>query len=141
MDEIVARSIASERFLAALLLGAAAAALSLAPSVSMAWRRTQSAGASGRSASEYRWVPHRQLVHILVLAQSAVLVVIGSTLGLVLAFIATRALRSFLFDVSATDPASVGIATVLLMLSALVANALPARRAVRLDPVAALRSE
>jgi putative ABC transport system permease protein len=70
-----------------------------------------------------------------------VLVVVGSAAGLALAFIATRALRSFLFDVSATDPVTVGIATTLLMLSALAANALPARRAVRLDPVAALRSE
>jgi putative ABC transport system permease protein len=141
MDEIVTRSIASERFLAALLLAAAAASLFLG-----------AVGVYGVAAHAVRrrereigirvslGATPRQLLGM-VLGQLAVLVVIGSTAGLALAFIATRPLRSFLFDVSTTDPATVGIATVLLILTALAASVLPARRAVRLDPVAALRSE
>jgi ABC-type lipoprotein release transport system permease subunit len=49
-------------------------------------------------------------------------------------------LRTFLFEVSATDPATVAAVTALVIAVALMASLLPARRAVRLDPIAALRS-
>ena len=141
MEEILTRSIARERFLAALLLGSAAVSLFLAAigvygvAAHAVRRREREIGIRVSLGAT-----PRQLVRM-VLGQSAVLVVIGSTAGLALAFIATRTLRSFLFDVSATDPATVSVATVVLVLTVLAAHVLPARRAVMLDPVAALRSE
>ena len=66
---------------------------------------------------------------------------IGATLGLVGSLVIYRALRSELFEVKAFDPMLfLGMATALLAAS-LVASYLPARRAVRADPIVALRYE
>jgi len=67
--------------------------------------------------------------------------VIGVGCGVVLSLVATRSLRSLLFDVAPADPVSlVGAATVLVVCG-LAAIAVPARRATRVDPVVALRAE
>jgi putative ABC transport system permease protein len=77
----------------------------------------------------------------LVVGQGLRLIAIGVVLGLAGALAATRVLRSLLFGVSATDPATfVGI-TVLLLLVALLACWIPARRATNVDPLIALRCE
>jgi putative ABC transport system permease protein len=75
-----------------------------------------------------------------VLRESVAFVLIGTAIGLTTALAATRALRAFLFEVSATDPATVAAVTALVIAVALMASLLPARRAVRLDPIAALRT-
>lgn len=69
------------------------------------------------------------------------LTLIGLAAGLVAAFASTRVMESWLFEVSATDPATfVGI-SVALFLVALLASYLPARRASKMDPMIALRCE
>ena len=77
----------------------------------------------------------------LVVGGGARLAGVGVGVGLALAFGVTRLLRGMLFGISASDPLSfVGIAA-LLTIVAVVASYLPARRAARVDPMAALRSE
>ncbi len=67
--------------------------------------------------------------------------VIGSVLGLAAALIGTRALTSVLYDVSPGDPATLGLATLALLVVALFACWLPARRAAAIDPLEAIRHE
>jgi putative ABC transport system permease protein len=76
----------------------------------------------------------------LIIGQGLRLTLLGVASGLVGAVALTRLMRSLLFEVSATDPLIFGFVTVLLVAAALLACYLPARRAAKLDPLAALRS-
>jgi putative ABC transport system permease protein len=75
----------------------------------------------------------------MVIGDSLRLVAIGVAAGIPLAFAATRALRSLLFDVSPSDPWTFGSATLVLAAAAIAATYLPARRASRIPPVDVLR--
>jgi putative ABC transport system permease protein len=77
----------------------------------------------------------------LILRNGITLTAIGVVLGLVGAFLLTRALTSILSGVSATDPTTFIVVTLLLVVVALVASFLPARRATKVDPLKALRYE
>ena len=77
----------------------------------------------------------------LVLSQGIALVAIGISLGLMGAIAASRALGSVLYGVGALDLPAFAIAIVSLVLVALLACILPARRATQVDPIVALRSE
>ena len=77
----------------------------------------------------------------LVLKEALRLTAIGVGLGLVGAFAATRVLRSLLFEVKPTDPATFICLSLLLTLVALLASYIPARRATKVDPLVALRYE
>ena len=65
----------------------------------------------------------------------------GIVVGLALVSVVARFLRSFLFEVAPTDPATLAGAAGLLLLFALVASWVPARRAARVDPMEALRAD
>jgi len=76
-----------------------------------------------------------------VLGQAVVLAGAGTTLGLALTLAGTRTLRAVLFEVSPTDPLTLGAAAAVLLLVSALACSIPARRATRVDPLAVLRAE
>ena len=77
----------------------------------------------------------------LVLRHGFKLTMIGAALGLGGAYLATRAITSVLYGVSATDPFTFVFVSSLLIGVALVASYVPSRRATKVDPLIALRSE
>lgn len=83
----------------------------------------------------------RRDVLALVFRQGLVLAVTGVVVGLVVSFALTRWLATLLFDNSATDPFTMASVASLFMLVAFVACYFPARRAMKMDPVVALRYE
>jgi len=77
----------------------------------------------------------------LVLRQGVVLAIIGAAVGIGVALGVTRYLASMLYNVHANDPVTMIAVAILLMLVALAACYVPARRAMRVDPMVALRYE
>jgi putative ABC transport system permease protein len=139
--QIVAQSLAGRRFATLLMsvfatLGTLLAALGLHGVISYAvGERTREIGirmAVGAGAGR---------VMRLIVGQGMRLVVLGIAIGLTVAFAVTRVMRSLLFDVSPTDPATYAAIAALLCAVALVGCVLPARRASRVDPLVALRQE
>jgi putative ABC transport system permease protein len=88
--------------------------------------------ALGAQPQDVRW---------LVIRQGLKITLIGLALGLVAAFNLTKLLSSYIFGVSPTDPATFVAVSVVLTLVALLGSYLPARRASKVDPMVALRSE
>jgi predicted permease len=98
-------------------------------------RRTGELGvrvALGASRSAVLW---------LVLRQSLVMASVGLAAGLLLSFMAGRALRSLLFGLSPYDPVTVVTAAAVLLAMSIASGLVPARRAARVDPIVALRYE
>ena len=77
----------------------------------------------------------------LVLSHGVKLTIIGVTIGLLGAYLVTRAITSVLYGVSATDPLTFGGVSLLLVSVALLACYVPARKATKVDPLIALRYE
>ena len=77
----------------------------------------------------------------MVLRQSLMLVVIGITIGFVVALAATRVMATLLYGVGANDLSIYATVILLLATAALLASYIPARRAMKVDPMVALRYE
>jgi putative ABC transport system permease protein len=77
----------------------------------------------------------------MVLRQGFVLVGVGVLAGLVLTFFAARGMASLLVGVSPSDPLTLGAVSVLLGLVGLIASYIPARRAMKVEPLKALKYE
>lgn len=141
MDQIVDESLAGDRFATVLFATFAVVALILAAvgiygvmSFAVA-QRTHEIGlriALGASPGN---------VVRLVVGEGTLLALIGLTLGLGGAYFVGRAMKSVLYEVGAMDPLSVVLVALILLLSALFACYVPARRAMRVDPLVALRQE
>jgi ABC-type antimicrobial peptide transport system permease subunit len=84
---------------------------------------------------------HRGKVVGMVLRQGMTLAGAGTLIGLAAALAATRLLRSLLLGVSPLDPVTFTLVPLLLLIVALLACLLPARRAAQTDPMEALRCE
>jgi predicted permease len=140
-DDNLALSVAGRRFNTGLLAGFALLALVLAAvgiyglmSFTIVQRTREIGIRLAIGATQFD-------VLALVVGQGTRLAIVGVTIGLAGAFAFTRVMRSLLFDVSPFDPiAFIGAALLLLAVAAL-ASYLPARRASRVDPQLAIRSE
>ena len=77
----------------------------------------------------------------LILKQGAVLAMVGLGLGLALALVSGRWLEGMLYGVTARDPWTLAVVTVGVAFATLLACYVPGRRAVRVDPMVALRAE
>lgn len=77
----------------------------------------------------------------LILRQSVTLAAIGITSGLIVAIALTRLSASLLYGISPTDPATFSFIAALVFIVALLAGYFPARRATKVDPIIALRTE
>jgi len=83
----------------------------------------------------------RQSILNMVLREGMILAAVGLGLGMTMGTALTRLLSSQLYNLSATDPWTFTAVSMLLMAVALVACFIPARRAMRVDPMVALRYE
>jgi ABC-type antimicrobial peptide transport system permease subunit len=88
--------------------------------------------ALGATATGVRWM---------VMRQALALVLGGVMVGVPAAAVSGRLLRAFLFGVTPTNPATLTMVAMAMLAVALIAAYLPARRASRVDPMTALRSE
>jgi hypothetical protein len=77
----------------------------------------------------------------LMLRETMILVIAGVVIGATVAFAARGVLKTLLYELTPTDPVSMGAATLLVALVAVLAGAIPARRASHVDPLIALRTE
>ena len=141
MDARIGESLGPQRFAASLLAVFAGLAILLA-SVGLyglisysVTQRTNEFGIRMALGAE------RGDVLRLVLKQGAKLALAGTAAGIVAGLVLMRAMQSVLYGVSAADPASFAGAAVLLLVIALLACYVPARRATRVDPMVALRYE
>ena len=141
MDKVVGEGQASRLFNTVLISAFAGAAFLLASLGIYSVIAFSTALRTQEMAIRLALGSHRSSVVRLILVSGTKLGLAGSGIGIVAAFFATRLLRSLLFNVEALDPVVLVAATFLILLMALAASVIPARRAALIEPVEALRSE
>jgi predicted permease len=141
LDEVIAESLAQRRF-SMIVLGTFAAVALLLASLGiygvisyLVGQRTHELGIRLALGAA------RMDILRLVLGHGLKMAIAGIVVGLIAAVALTRLMSTMLFGVSPTDIATFGIVAVVLMIVAVLACYLPARRATKVDPLTALRSE
>ncbi len=141
MEQRVATATASSRFSTILLALAAGLATLLAAVGVFAVMAFSVAGRGREFGIRMALGAREEEVLRLVVRQGAILAGLGLAIGVVAALLLTRVLTTQLYEVSPTDPITIGAVGLMLFLVALTAAYLPARRAARIDPMEALRDE
>jgi putative ABC transport system permease protein len=141
MEQRLAESVATRRFQMVLFGSFAGLALIIATigiygviSYSVS-QRTHEIGirmALGAQAIDVLWM---------VIWRGLSLALIGVTLGVAAALALTRVMKNLLFEVNPTDPVTFALIALLLVVIALIASYIPARRATKVDPLQALRHD
>jgi putative ABC transport system permease protein len=141
LDQIVAKSISQPRFYTTLLGIFAGVALALAAigifgvlSYAVA-QRTREIGIRVALGARERSVVN------LVVGQAMALVMAGVAVGTLAALVLSQTMTKMLFHVTPTDPVTFGGVALVLIVVALVASYMPARKATHVDPIVALRTE
>ena len=141
MNEVIADSLSQRRF-AMIVLGAFAAAALLLASMGIYGVISYLVGQRAHELGiRVALGASRRQIFALVLGHGLKMTLMGVALGLVAAFGLTRLIRTMLYGVGPTDPATFALIAVLLTIVALLACYLPARRATKVDPLTALRYE
>ena len=140
MDELIAQSVGQRRLSMLLLSVFSGIALVLA-SIGIYGLMSYSVAQSRELGVRIALGAARSDVLRLVLRQGMVLALVGIALGVGAAFALTRVIASQLYGVTATDPATFALVAILLAITALAANLIPALRATRVDPAVVLRDE
>ena len=141
VDEFVRATISRQELGMALMLGFGGAAIALAAigiygviAYSAAQRRNEMAIRLALGATS-------QSIFWLTVKQGRTLALVGAAIGLLVAYSSGRLVSSWLFEVRASDPFILGVATGLVVAMALVATVIPAYRAARLHPASVLRPD
>jgi predicted permease len=141
MDAALSDSIATERLITALLGGFAVVALVMAAAglygviAYTVARRTQEIGVRVALGAEPRAVVR------LVAVEGLQVAAVGMAVGTLAAVVGGRTMRTLLFEVSPADPMTYAMVLTLFAATACAALIVPARRALRVDPIAALRAD
>jgi len=141
MDRVVAEGQAPRRFNTALISAFAGAAVLLALLGIYSVIAFSTALRTQEMAIRLALGSQRSSVMRLILVSGAKLGLAGCGIGAIAAVFATRLLRSLLFQVDSLDPIVLVLATVSILLLALAASVIPARRAASVEPMEALRTE
>jgi putative ABC transport system permease protein len=141
LDDLLARVLAPARFVATLIAGFSVLATALAligiysvMSFTVS-RRTRDIGVRMALGAS------RPSVLALVLRQSLLIAAAGVAAGTVVALSLSAVLQTLLFEVQASDPWTIAATAALVLAAAMLATYAPARRAARIDPLAALRED
>jgi predicted permease len=141
MDRVVTEDLAPRRFNTALISSFAAAAVLLSLLGIYSVIAFSAAMRTQEMAIRLALGSPRANVMRIILVSGAKLGLVGCGLGVAGAVLATRLLRSLLFQVDPLDPAVMALAAVSIFLLALAASLVPARRAASIEPMQALRNE
>jgi putative ABC transport system permease protein len=141
LDELISRTLVGRRFSLVLLVGFASVALLLAAAGLYAVISSSTSQRTREFGVRIALGAGRREIVGLVLREGLVLAAVGLLVGVGGAFWLTRFLQSLLFGITATDPMTfVAVGSVVLAI-AIIACYIPARRAIKVDPLTALRTE
>jgi ABC-type antimicrobial peptide transport system permease subunit len=141
MDSVVSEGQAPRRFNTALISAFAGAAVLLALLGIYSVIAFSTALRTQEMAIRLALGSQRSTIMRLILVSGAKLGLAGCGIGVIVAVFATRLLRSLLFQVDSLDPIVLVLATISILLLALAASVIPARRAASVEPMEALRTE